>query len=432
MGIDIKAGWSMKKTAVLFAVFAAAAILLVLAIPAVLDLAVFLGKRIPQTDLKADYIKGLLWAIFLGATIFAWPIRSEDKKALLLIWAVKCVVMLGIMLFYEYHYQIDPFGLFSGARYGMAGWKKMDMMGSFAVLLITWLHQHLFLDSFRAVTVSCGMIGLVGVYVFYRAAAAFLRQEKPGLLYFFALFPSILFWSSTFGKEPLMLLTIAVYCYGIINWYRSNSVRYLVIMVLGIAFSAFIRVWLGIILVVPLLVFPFVRLKSMIAKITSVVLVILAVIFFTGSFMKHYNISSLKELPYYATQKCQDFSRGGSGKDLTRIEFKSMWDMICFVPRGMYTALFRPLPGEVNNIFGILAGLEDAFLIILFALAIKRARWRELTDPLFIWAILLIMIWAAAYGFVGFNLGTVYRYRIQILPIFLGLLLYQMRSRKIS
>ncbi len=86
--------------------------------------------------------------------------------------------------------------------------------------------------------------------------------------------------------------------------------------------------------------------------------------------------------------------------------------------------MFRPLPGEVNNVFGFLAGLEDSFLLILFALAMKRLRWRELLDPIIIWAILLIVTWAAAYGFIGFNLGTVCRYRMQILPVFLGILLY--------
>jgi len=427
--IDIK--FIKKHSAVFLALFGVGIVALILSTPIFLKLVEFLGRRIPQTDLKTDYIKGFLWAIFLGATILAWPVRSGDKKALLLIWAVKCAVMLGIMLFYEYHYQIDSFGIFSGARHDISEWKRMELMDSLTVVFITWSHQRLFLDSFHAVKVSFGMIGLIGVYVFYRAAVAFLRQEKIWLLYFLAFFPSILFWSSTLGKEPLMFLAVAVYCYGIIKWCRSDSAHYLVIMVLGIAFAAFIRIWLGIILTMPFLVFSFMRLKNITIKIISIFLVILVLIFCSRAFMRHYNLKSLKALPHYATQKCHDFSRGGSVKDLNRVKFRSLRDMVCFVPRGMSTALFRPIPGEVNNIFGILAGLEDAFLIILFALALKRTRWRESADPLLIWAISLIVIWAAIYGFIGFNLGTIQRYRAQIMAVFLSLLLYQARRREI-
>lgn len=397
-----------------------------------LDLVVFLGNRIPQIDLKIDYLTGLLWAVLLGLTILSWPIRREDKKALLWIWLVKCILMLGLMLFYEYRYQIDSFGLFSGARYDMSEWKKMELIGSLSVVFITWLHQHLFLDSFHAVKISFGMIGLIGIYIFYRAAVVLLRREIIGLLYILALFPSILFWSSTIGKEPLMLLAIAIYCYGTIKYYRSNAPQYLIIAALGIAFAAFIRLWLGVILVIPLSVFCFIRLKNMKLKILLVVLLLLSVVCCSKTFLAHFRMKSIRAIPHYATRKCHDFSRGGSVKDIKRVKFKNGWDMLYFIPRGMGTALFRPLPGEVNNPFGIVAGLENALLVILFVLAIKRTRWRKLSDPLYVWAILLVAIWAAVYGFIAFNLGTICRYRVQILPVFLGLILYQIYSGRKS
>jgi hypothetical protein len=47
------------------------------------------------------------------------------------------------------------------------------------------------------------------------------------------------------------------------------------------------------------------------------------------------------------------------------------------------------------------------------------------------WAVLLIVVWAAAYGFVSYqNLGGAVRYRLQILPVLVGLLLYIVASRR--
>jgi hypothetical protein len=390
--------------------------------------------------------------------------------------------MLGLMLFYEYYYQTDGFGYFAAARCDISEWKAMEVgTKSFPIVFMAWLHQNSFLNSFHATKVSFGMIGLVGIYVFYRAVVAFLQDEKLWLLYFFALFPTIIFWSSIYGKEPFILLFIAIYCYGVIRWFRSSSFVYIFCALSGILLVAFFKSWMGPILVLPLLIstliFP---MKNRKIKIAAIIVLSLASLYFIDQFSKHFNLKSSQDLTAQANTKSYNFANGGSsirtkgieseasvkagrvefviepgreasvkagrvesitkpGREASvkagrvegtdRIKFKSLREMILYIPRGIFTVLFRPLLGEVNNVFGFLAGLEDAFLLILFVLAMKRLRWRELLDPIIIWAILLIVLWASLYGFVGFNLGTVCRYRLQILPIFLGLLMYLVRDR---
>ena len=94
------------------------------------------------------------------------------------------------------------------------------------------------------------------------------------------------------------------------------------------------------------------------------------------------------------------------------------------------TALFRPLPGEVRNLFGLLAGLENLVFVILLIMAFFRTKLKELKDPLILWAIAICCIWGSLYGMINQNLGTFVRYKVQIFPIFLGLLLYLARPRK--
>ena len=448
----------------------------IIAVPEFLKLVEFLGHRIPQKDVQADYLKGLAWAIFLGLTILIWPVHPRDKKALLWVWSVKCFVMLGLMLFYEYHYQTDAFAYFSVSKQSIGEWEAIFSAGpNFPVSTIIWLQNILLTTSFHAAKVSFGMIGLIAIYIFYRAAVLFLKQEKIELLYVFTFFPSILFWSSIIGKEPLVLLFITIYCYGAIKWIRTKSLSSAIIMLLGVAIAASIRPWLGLILALPafIITVPTIFRKNFKTKIIVLSMLILVALFSTNKVMLSFGIKSSKDLPNVANQKFNGFARGGSttvksfpiaaskkidtfassasvtaanppiavlkevkapGKsgsfgDTNKIKYSSLKDMIIFVPRGMFTALFRPLPGEVNNVFGFLAGIEGAFLLILFGLAMKRMRWRELSDPIIIWAILLIVVWAAAYGFISYNLGTVCRYRLQILPVFLGLLMYLSRRR---
>ena len=49
--------------------------------------------------------------------------------------------------------------------------------------------------------------------------------------------------------------------------------------------------------------------------------------------------------------------------------------------------------------------------------------------PLVAWALALLISWATIYGYVTQNFGTLIRYKVQIIPIFLGLLFYLGRSR---
>lgn len=472
----------------------------ILLLPPFLDLVAYLGQRIPQQNIRLDYLKGCLWAVILGLTIFKWPVRSQDKRALIAIWAVKCFLMLGFMLFYEHHYQLDSFGYFAESRYNINEWKEAIFSAgpNFPVSTLIWLQNIFLLDSFHAAKVSFGMIGLIATYIFYRSVVDFLQKEKLSLLYFFTLFPSILFWSSTLGKDPLAFFGICIYCYGVIKWIRTWRLSSSVVMLLGITMGVFIRPWLGFILGLPVFIITFqgITRRNFVRKIVTQFLLIAIILFSTHKVKIFFDLKSFNELPRVANQKFVGFNSGGSatkmklpivvlekvstsGKDLpglvsekvitpkkdlsvrvpektnisvkdlsvlapkkvdvpkkygitgnlNKAEYRSLKDMVLFVPVGIFTALFRPLPGQVNNVFGFLAGLEGLFLLILFSLAIKRMRWRELLDPTIIWAILVILTWAVVYAFVSYNLGTICRYRLQILPIFLGLLVYLVRDK---
>src|SRR2546425_3318194 len=104
----------------------------------------------------------------------------------------------------------------------------------------------------HALKMSCAMLGLLAVYVFYRAAQLYLGRPDRRVLYVLAFVPSILFWSSILGKDPLVLLGVALYTYGFVGWYRLRRLRYVVVLLLGVMLAAAMRAWLAPILLAPL------------------------------------------------------------------------------------------------------------------------------------------------------------------------------------
>ncbi len=99
--------------------------------------------------------------------------------------------------------------------------------------------------------------------------------------------------------------------------------------------------------------------------------------------------------------------------------------MVAFIPVGSFTALFRPLPFEVPNAFGALAGIENLTILLLFLAGLMRQGIRWTTHPVLMWAALVLLIWGSVYGFASYqNLGTAFRFRAQVAPILLLLSLY--------
>ncbi len=400
-----------------------------------LNLVVVLGRYIPIRPhfslqwLKVDYIYGLIWGIVLGLSIFIWPVRSKDKKAIFIAWCVKLFVVLFLMLFYEWHYNcLDSYGYYNGTFYNRSKWPSIGIKGSlFAMVNLIWLQQQV-IPSFHAVKVSFAMVGLIAIYIFYRGIVIFLKQEKISLFYILIFFPSILFWSSILGKDPISLLGMTLYVYGAIGWHCRKQIWYFLVLILGISLSMYIREWFGLILFLPFAALFFLGLRKS-GKILFLLLFANFVVLFKDMLIKFLQPQSLSKLVRVANHMSYAFDAGGSA--LGRHEyFSNVSQMLVYIPRGLFTALFRPLPGEVHNLFGFLSGIENILILIILLLVIRKIRWADLKEPLFIWAILLILVWGSVYSFLAYNLGTISRYRLQIMPILLVVILYLFRRRR--
>lgn len=403
-----------------------------LTMPVFLKMVVDLGQNIPQANLEGDYVFAVIWAAVLGATIFIWPVSFTDKRGLLWIWLAKSFVVLMFMLFYEGNYTaLDAYSSFEISTQSNFPFEELGLgAGSQNINFLAWLHSQVLPNSYHALKVSFSMIGLVAVYLFYRAAVIFLQREDRRILYLLALFPSILFWSSILGKDPIVLLGIALYVYGVVAWYQFKKVRYLWVLLLGVLVAGLIRIWLGPILLAPLAILVLQGKRHIVPKVAFMVFTTMAFILLLNQFMDQFSLESLQDALATADVLSRSWAgEGGSGQEISA-DLSSIGQAVGFVPLGIFTALFRPLPGEVLNIFGLLAGIENLFLLVLFGLAIKRMDWKKLKHPLVVWAIALVLIWATVYGFLSYqNLGTAVRFKLQILPVLLGLLLYLGRRK---
>jgi len=390
-----------------------------------------LGVNLPVVDATGDYALALAWALFLGLTIALWPVPGRDKPHLLALWSAKVGVVLIPMLYYDAHYgMLDAYDYYGTAQHPFTFTPFELTAGTDNIYRLVWLHGWVGPDSYHATKLSFALAGLVAIYVFYRGVARYMNRDSLPLLYALALFPSILFWSSILGKDPVVLLGIALYAYGVLASARRGRWM-LVPMAAGLALLAYIRIWLIPILLLAALPLLFssrwglgrrlVALAWMAALGVAAALQVSDVFMLVG-----------EGLPDAISRISQAWADDGSSGQVIAGGFASYADLIRFAPLGAFTALFRPLPGEVSNPFGLLAGLENVALLGLVGLALVRLRARDLGDPIVLSACLLVGAWAAVYGFVSYqNLGTAVRFKVQVLPVLLCLLLYLARGRRL-
>mgnify|MGYP006274103099 CR=1 FL=1 len=382
--------------------------------------------RIGILDFNSDYFLGVMVAVAL-APLLQLPIFPEaHRKVLTLLWLARCGTTLGVMLAYEGYYTLDS------AQYFHRGMQIGDPFSLFAfgqgtdnLEAVTALILAI-LPSFTAAKVVYSFVGLIAVYIVYRAATLYLRRDMPDLLLVLGVFPSILFWNSILGKDPITSLGIALVTLGAVGFLTRRRMIFLVVVAAGLLTAAFIRSWLGLIFLAPLVATIFLTGRASLGtKIGFSILGVPGFLVALQTFQERFAIQTASDLVQRADTLSQGWARGGSAQQIEG-GLNSLTDMILFMPVGAFTALFRPLPGEVLNPFGMLAGLENAFLLGLIVYGVyRRGVGPVLRDPVLLWAILTLLAWSAIYGFVSYqNLGTAFRFRAQVAPIMLLLALY--------
>jgi hypothetical protein len=239
-------------------------------------------------------------------------------------------------------------------------------------------------------------------------------------LWIIGFIPSILFWSSDLGKEPLIFLGIAVATWGTLKLWREPGVVPALALVVGLAEIFFVRQWMAIIFGAAAATGFVLRPSAPIMRLVALALaavVAVTTLIFASAIMESIGRQTLLEALEGVSSS---WAIGGSAQE--PVKFSSVSDVVAFFPVGAFAALFRPLPGEISGAFGWLAGCENLVLLALMAWAVMRLIGRPWSFPL-VFALALVFWWTSIYAFLSYqNLGTAVRFKLQVLPFLVAII----------
>ena len=274
--------------------------------------------------------------------------------------------------------------------------------------------------AMRVTEVGIAVVGLV----LLAAAVYELAGPRASVMamWLLALEPASIFFSSLLHKEANMLLAIGLVALGGAKVWKRGEPRSLLIVVAGCLIAVATRQYAGWFLIAAgaaILLHAGLRAEHR-AAIRSLALVG-AVILFAAVAAPTVLRASTDENLEKNVQRPQEFNAAGNANlKLEQVDFSTRGAVIRNLPRRSFDIVVRPFPWQLGNIsqgLGLL-GTAAAYVALFFLVrTLYRSRGSILSraGPLIYLALFLLMAYALSSG----NAGTAFRYRVQIVAMFI-------------
>jgi hypothetical protein len=261
-----------------------------------------------------------------------------------------------------------------------------------------------------------------GQFLFYRAfALAFPGANRRAAALFLFLFPSLVYWTATFGKDALMMLAIGLISYGIAR--RFDTKGWATILI-GLPLATLVRPHVGAFVAISLFASYLVGDIKSRRAIVGLKFLLFPLFFAICLGVVTYARNSLELGSVEDAQAMSDYSYkynqvGGSAFGDERSTQIGRLAQAPFL-------MFRPFPWETNNGPAIIASGEG--LVLLFMVVRRRASLFRLAinaraTPLIIFAISFFLIFSVVFSISLSNFGLLARQRVMVLPLVLTLLI---------
>ncbi len=366
-------------------------------------------------DLYYDLIFGLL--LFIGITFLFGLLKN---KIYMKLWMIKAFVTLIAMVAYEYTYGLDAYSYYANAV-NYTGLFEGGTSGTTNIVIMNHFFTYFVGDSYYALKLLNSLIGFFGLLFLYKSYEHIMHKngfelKKDYFIYVLFLFPSVLFWSSILGKDPINLFFVGVFTYGFIKFIDKVSIKFILLIIIGIVGVYFIRTWWSVIMIMAASIY-YIRFRSVIHILALLVYIPIFYMLMTV-FLHSIEVYTFQDIFERMTSTAAGLARGGSSIETAKIT--GFMDYAIYYIPNLFTSLYRPMPWDVNNPFSLLAAIENVFLLYFtYKYIIKN--WRNvLRNKHLRFLILFIFSWSLFYVIISpTNLGMAVRFKLQVLPAML-------------
>lgn len=376
-----------------------------------------------------EIVIGLLVTTLLGYLILWRTKRSDDPSSWILRfgWLGRVAGSMGFL-------GLELAGIYSMGglnRYHPFGsqiaeaWRHLEIpdipfqVGTTSISYLTGIIYTITSPSVYAGFIVYATLGFLGSYLFYKAfCLAFPDGNNRRYCYLIFFYPSLLFWSSSMGKDAPMFLLLGLFAYMTALLHRRGiRLTYLVLLAMSIVAIQVVRNNMAVVTTLGIAAFGVMSIlsRSNWNRITRVGIVILLgimtlVLLSYVADRLHIKLTLSSVLDYIELRQRHT---GYGGSAFEPPSPRTIGGLLMAFP----TVILRPFPWEAHNIYAMVASLESLLLIILLV-----RHWRSLCsvvnvkiDP-YIWFLIAYVISFVLVFMTVANFGLMVRQRAQLLP----------------
>lgn len=370
---------------------------------------------------------------------------------------LKLLAGIGLGIVYTRYYTVgDTFGYFSdGAT--LAALAKKDLATYFDFLWrgdetfriwsslnfqqpralffakITSVFNLLSGDNYWIISLYFSFLSFCCSWWLVRALAKFYPAAEKAAAFAFLFFPSIVFWTSGLVKECLAMASLYFLSTAFLKVWKAEKVRVIEWLAVPLALwflwnlkyyylAAFLPI-ASTCLVVRRIIEPHVSFRHPLPK--ALVWLVIFIVPVSAVSLVHPNFYPQHFLEVVVSNY-ETFVTISQPQDVihySNLE-ADLGSVLQYAPKALFSGLFRPFPWEAENVFQILASLENMLMLLLFITSL--ARWKNAVrekDRMLLFAVTLYVIVLCIFLALSTpNFGTLSRYRVGFLPFFVLLI----------
>lgn len=399
------------------------------AVPLLVLLAWGLGAFLASKDIETVRAAVMLTLLVVASLMIFWLVAQSDPGGrtlfiLLLVSFGLKLLAVGFRFYgglladaFVYHQVGQRFALqLAGGQ-----WPEVARYsGTEFVRLATGLVYFVTGPTIYGSSILWAWLGLIGMLFFYKAfSTAFPGGNRRLYMFLILLYPSMLLWTSSLGKDALMTLFLGMASYGAARIQQRIEAHGLWWLALGLSGTLMIRPHLAAVFAVAVAASALFR--PIRAGILTPVVRVLGLAFFivisAAVISTARGFVGLENLEAQTVFGFLDVAQGRTeqgGSAFERADPRSPLGFAVSIP----TTLFRPFPWEAHSMAALIASLEGFGLLAIFLYSYRGVRAAIVEAPrdsflvlTFVYALLFFFFFSAISNF-----GIIARQRVQLYP----------------
>ncbi len=285
--------------------------------------------------------------------------------------------------------------------------------------------------------------GQVGLYLAFRPAfpASYLRRR---LLIACFLVPSVVFWSSGLLKEPIALGGLGIAVLGAAYFIREKRRTAGAVLIAAGCFPVLlVKSYILLALAAAGALWYYWQRAERDTRIGIVsrpfymvigLLAAGAAIYYLGQVDERFAVSNIQDETAHLQRQYYTIGGGSTyvlgGDESAATAQRQPW----LAPIGLFSSLFRPMIFEIHNATSAVNAIEMTWVIIMLWMVLRARRLKTTLrlaagSPTIVFMVSFVLILGAGVGLAAPNLGSLSRYRIPMMPMWIGVLLLLLPRR---